>query len=151
MTLTVDQVCQAKYPGQVEALNITFLQTATELLIDKWNVAGIARPTEAELLAEAPQYEQAYTLIIFMQTGGVLVQNAIDATARAKQYTDGVYCASYAQSTNPAWAAQAQTFIAWRDSMFIYALQVFANIQSGQPAPTPEKFVAGFPQIVWPS
>lgn len=151
MTLSVDQVCQAKYPGQVEKQNITFIHTQTDILIDKWNVEGVDRPTEAELLAEAPQYEQAYALIIFMQVGGELVQVAIDTTAQSKQYNDGVYCASYAQSTNPVWAAQAQAFIAWRDSMFAYALQVFANIQQGQPAPTPEEFVAGFPQIVWPS
>ncbi len=151
MTLNVAQVCQAKYPGQVEKLNITFRQTQFEILIESWNVDGVDRPYESELLAEAPQYEAAYHLIIFMQLGAVLVQDTIDATAQSRQYKDGVYCASYAQSTNPVWAAEAQAFLAWRDSIYAYALQVFSDIQAGQPAPTQEEFVAGFPKIVWPS
>ncbi len=151
MTLNVAQVCQAKYPGEVEKLNITFRQTQFEILIESWKVIDVPRPTEAELLAEADQYEQAYNFIIFMQLGAVLVQEYIDTTAQSRQYKYGVYCASYAQSTNPVWAAEAQAFIAWRDSMYAYALQVFSDIQAGQPAPTQEEFVAGFPQIVWPS
>lgn len=150
MTLNVAQVCQAKYPGQVEKLNITFRQTDFDLLIDQWNVEGIARPSEADLLAEAADYEQAYALLIFMQLGTVLVQDTVDAVAQTKKYKDGVHCASYAQSTNAAWAAEAQAFVAWRDSIYAYALQQYANIQSGQPAPTEADFIAGFPEIVWP-
>ena len=151
MKLNVVQVCQAKYPGEVEKLHITFRQTDFDILIASWNVEGVPRPTEAELLAQADQYAEAYHLMIFMQTGQILVQSSIDSTAKSRQYNDGVYCASYAQSTNPTWAAEAQAFIAWRDSMYAYALQVFSDIQSGSPAPTQEEFVAGFPKIVWPS
>jgi hypothetical protein len=150
MTLNVVQVCQAKYPGEVEKLNISFRQSQFDIFIETWNVAGVERPTEAELLAEAPQYEAAYNLMIFMQIGQRLVQDTIDDTAKSRQYKNGVYCASYAQSTNPVWAAEAQAFIAWRDSIFAYALQVFSDIQGGQPAPTQEEFVAGFPSMVWP-
>lgn len=151
MTLNVVQICQAKYPGEVEKLHITFRQSEFEILIEEWKVEGIPRPTEAELLAEADEYEAAYHLIIFMQVGQQLIQNHIDDTAKSRQYNNGVYCASYAQSTNPVWAAEAQAFIAWRDSMYAYALQVFSDIQGGQPAPTQDEFVAGFPAMVWPS
>ena len=150
MTLNVAQICQAKYPGEVEKLNITFRQTQFDLLIETWNVAGVPRPKEADLLAEEAQYETPYNLIIFMQLGGILVQNSIDTTAQSRQYKDGVYCASYGQSTNPTWAAEAKAFIAWRDLMYAYALQVFSQIQGGQPAPTQDGFVAGFPVMVWP-
>lgn len=150
MTLNVVQICQAKYPGEVEKLHITFLQTEFDILIEEWKVAGVDRPTEAELLAQSDEYQTAYDLMIFMQIGQQLVQVTVDDTARSRQYNNGVYCASYAQSTNPVWAAEAQAFIAWRDSIYAYALQVFSDIQSGQPALTQEEFVAGFPEIVWP-
>ncbi len=150
MSLNIVQVCQAKYPGEVEKLNITFRQTDFDILIASWNVEGVERPTEAELLAEADQYEAAYNLMIFMIVGQQLVQTAIDDTAQSRQYRDGISCASYAQSTNPTWAAEAQAFIAWRDAMFIYALGVFKSIEDGNPAPTQEEFIAGFPTMVWP-
>ena len=151
MSLNVAQICQAKYPGEVEKLNITFQQTPFEILIDSWNVNGIPRPTEEELLAESDQYESIYNLIIFQQLGRVLMQDAIDNMAQSRHYKDGIYCASYVQSTNPIWAQEAQAFIAWRDSMYAYGIQIFSDIQNGQPAPTQEEFIAGFPEIVWPS
>ncbi len=64
MSLNIVQVCQAKYPGEVEKLNITFRQTDFDILIASWNVEGVERPTEAELLAEADQYEAAYNLMM---------------------------------------------------------------------------------------
>ena len=151
MTLNVVQVCQAKYPGEVEKFHITFRQTQFDILIESWNVPGVERPTEAELLSESGQYEEAYNLMVFMQIGQKLVQDTIDDTAKSRQYNNGVSCVSYAQSTNPVWAAEAQAFMAWRDSMFSYALQVLSNIQGGQPALTQEEFIAGFPVMVWPA
>ncbi len=150
MTLNVAQICQAKYPGEVEMLNITFKQRDFDVVIYSWNVKGNPRPTEAELLAQADEYQSAYDLIIFMQIGEELVQQTIDTTAQSRQYKNGVYCASYAQSTNPVWAAEAEAFIAWRDSMYAYTLKVFSDIQAGEPIPTEDEFVAGFPEIVWP-
>lgn len=150
MSLTIPQICKAKYPGQVEKLNITFHQREFDIVIYSWNVEGVPRPTEAELLAQADEYQSAYDLIIFMQVGEELVQQTIDTTAQSRQYKNGVYCASYAQSTNPIWAAEAEAFIAWRDSMYAYALQVFSDVQGGEPVPTQDEFVAGFPEMVWP-
>lgn len=151
MSLDISQICRTKYPGEVEKLNITFRRTEFDTVIVRWNVDGIERPTEAELLAQSDEYESAFNLIRFMEIGKEIVQNLIDTTAQSRQYNNGVYCASYAQSTNPVWAAEAQAFIAWRDLMYAYALQVFSDIQAGQTAPTQEEFVAGFPEMVWPS
>lgn len=152
MTLNLAQVCQAKYPGEVEKLNITFqVSDFFAMRFHTWNVPGIPQPKEEDILAEADQYEQAYNKIIFIQNGDALVQERIDFTAQSRQYNNGVYCASYAQSTNPTWAAEATAFIAWRDDIFAYALEVYSDIQEGKPIPTQEEFVAGFPEIVWPS
>ncbi len=150
MTLNLTQICQAKYPGEVEKLNITFRQREFDVVIHSWHVEGIPRPKESDLLAEADEYEDRYNIIIFMQNGDILTQEVIDNTAQSRQYNNGVSCASYAQSTNPVWAAESQAFIAWRDSVYVYALQVYSDIQSGIPVPTQEEFVAGFPRMVWP-
>ncbi len=151
MTLNVLQICQIKYSNDVKKKNITFRKPASDILIDRWEVDGIPRPTEQELLAQSDQYEDQYNLMKFSELGRALIQNHIDSIAQSQQYKNGVYCVSYAQSTNPIWAAEAQAFIAWRDSIFAYSLQVFSGIQEGEPAPTQEEFVAGFPEMVWPS
>lgn len=151
MTLNVVQICQVKYPDEVRRMKITFRKPDFDILIDRWEVEGVERPKESDLLAEGDQYEQAYNLMRFREIGQVLVQNHIDEVAKTRQYNTGISCVSYAQSTNPVWAAEAQAFIAWRDEIFSYAIKIFLDIQEGQPAPTQEEFIAGFPKIVWPS
>jgi hypothetical protein len=79
------------------------------------------------------------------------IQGVIDQQARAKQFRDGVTLASYAASTNPQWAAEAQAFIAWRDAVWAHAYATFAKVQSGQmQQPTIEGFLSEMPVISWP-
>lgn len=80
------------------------------------------------------------------------IQTHIDATAKAKNYGDGTACASYSNSTNPAWAAEAQAFIAWRDAVWVYVYTQLAAVQSNQrTAPTVQGFISELPAMVWPS
>ena len=79
------------------------------------------------------------------------IQRHVDATAKARGYADGVGLAGYSTSTVPTWAAEAQTFIAWRDSVWIYAYTELAKVQGGQrTTPTVEALVAELPVVVWP-
>ena len=79
------------------------------------------------------------------------IQRHVDATAKARGYADGVGLAGYSTSTIPTWAAEAQTFIAWRDSVWIYAYTELAKVQGGQrTTPTVEALVAELPVVVWP-
>lgn len=79
------------------------------------------------------------------------IQGHVDATAQAREYADGVTLASYANSTNATWAAEAQAFISWRDAVWAYAYQELAKVQSGQrPVPTVAQIVSELPAIVWP-
>jgi hypothetical protein len=77
---------------------------------------------------------------------------APDAPAAARGYADGVTCASYVSSTLPGWAAEAEAFVAWRDSVWLYALTLLGEVKSGarQPPSLPE-FLQGMPPITWPS
>lgn len=80
------------------------------------------------------------------------LQLVIDLTAQSKDYKDGFACASYATSTNPQWAAEAASFITWRDNVFIYAYDYLEKVQNGQISnPNVEEFIAGIPVMVWPN
>jgi len=79
------------------------------------------------------------------------IQAHVDATAKARGYADGTAFAGYSTSTIPAWAAEAATFVAWRDAVWIYAYTQLAKVQGGQRAmPTLSDFVAELPAIKWP-
>jgi len=79
----------------------------------------------------------------------------VDATAQARNYDNAVSCASYVNSTNPQWAAEAQAFVAWRDAVWAYVFAELAEVENGQrPQPAIEEFVGELTAAVpmeWPS
>ncbi|MFK3847948.1 hypothetical protein ACI2J5_00410 [Agrobacterium pusense] len=80
------------------------------------------------------------------------IQNLVDNTARERQFRDGVTLASYIGSTKPKWAAEAQSFVAWRDNVWFYAYGELAKVQSGtRQQPTVEQFLAEIAPIAWPN
>lgn len=79
------------------------------------------------------------------------IQALIDKTARARSYDSGASCASYAASTNPAWAVEAQSFIAWRDAVWAHAYAEMAKAEAGaRERPPVATLLAEMPSIVWP-
>ncbi|KVK49517.1 hypothetical protein L905_19190 [Agrobacterium sp. TS43] len=79
------------------------------------------------------------------------IQNLVDSTARERQFRDGVTLASYAASTKPNWAAEAQAFVAWRDDVWSYAYGELAKVQAGQrQQPTVDEFLSEIAPISWP-
>lgn len=75
----------------------------------------------------------------------------VDAVARSRHYDGGNSLASYTPGTNPAWAAEATAFVAWRDAVWVYAHAELDKAMTGQrPVPTVEAFVAELPTIAWP-
>lgn len=95
---------------------------------------------------------EQYAPYVSTETYGSVVQAHIDSVARAHGYNDGMTCVSYQGSANPTWAAEAQTFLAWRDAVWSYAYTQIAAVQSGQrPQPTVAGFVAELPAIEWPA
>lgn len=80
------------------------------------------------------------------------IQTYVDDVARARQYDNGISCASYKDSTNATWAAESAAFIAWRDAVWLYAFGELDKVQNGQrPQPTVQDFLAELPEITWPS
>ncbi len=79
------------------------------------------------------------------------IQSKIDAAAKSRGYASGVALAGYASSTVPEWAAEAAAFIAWRDSVWLYAYRELAKVQSGQrQKPRVSEMTSELPAVAWP-
>jgi hypothetical protein len=79
------------------------------------------------------------------------LEQAINDKAAEKSYSSGVSCATYKDSTNSQWAAEAQAFVAWRDSCYEYGYDYLSRAQSGEiHNPTLEDFLNGLPTMIWP-
>lgn len=79
------------------------------------------------------------------------VSDHIEATARNRGYDSQDRLASYVLSDVPAWKAEAQAFIAWRDLVWAYVFMSQAAVASGQRTqPEIEAFKSELPQIQWP-
>lgn len=76
----------------------------------------------------------------------------INEKAAEKNYSSGVSCASYKDSTNVQWAAEATAFIAWRDNCYEYGYDYMAKAQDGIIlSPSVDDFISGLPVMEWPT
>lgn len=110
---------------------------------DGWDALAIDAPAEMPVLGRTPPP----TLADYQAA----VEAHVEGTARARDYASAVSCASYIYSTNPAWAAEATAFVAWRDAVWIEVYATLAAVQGGAPAPSVTGLVAGLPAVVWPA
>ncbi len=79
------------------------------------------------------------------------IQMHVRSVACARGYDSAESCASYVSSTNAAWADEGRIFVAWRDTVWAYALTTLAAAKAGtEAAPTAENIIASLPVIVWP-
>lgn len=79
------------------------------------------------------------------------IEAHVDEVARERRYSGAVSLASYVNSTVPQWSAEAITFVAWRDTVWLYAYAELEKVQNGQrPQPTIEDFIAELAPIEWP-
>ncbi len=80
------------------------------------------------------------------------IQAYLNDVALQKGYESALYCLSYLNSTIPAWSEEAHTFLAWRDSVWIYVLGELPKFLNGDRPLIPlEQFITEFPVITWPS
>nr|WP_313011590.1 hypothetical protein [Brucella intermedia] len=95
-----------------------------------------------------PEMKKAQDLSSTVEAYRFSIQRLIDSKAQEKLYDDGVSLASYINSTVPEWAGQAAAFVAWRDSVWVYAFAELAKVQSGErPEPSIDDFLAELPSF----
>ena len=79
------------------------------------------------------------------------IDNHVESVAKSREYNNAAALAGYANSTVPEWAAEAQTFVAWRDAVWLQTFTMLEQVMSGAlTPPTEEELLASFPEIVWP-
>lgn len=135
------EITEAEYQAALEGImegKIVSIEGGVFALVDP-------PPPEPEPEPESPTLEDYRAAI----------RAHVDATAQARDYDNAVSCASYVNSTNPQWAAEAQAFVAWRDAVWAYVFAELAKVENGQrPQPAIEEFVGELTAAVpmeWPS
>lgn len=68
----------------------------------------------------------------------------LDSVVQAKGYDSIVSCASYANSTDPTFRAEAEAAIAWRDAVYRRGYEILSDIPDG--VTTPDDVMALLPQ-----
>lgn len=80
------------------------------------------------------------------------IQHHVDEAARSRRYDSGNSLASYVTSTNEAWAAEAQAFVAWRDAVWQHAYAELDKVVAGErEQPGVDDFIGELPVIEWPA
>jgi hypothetical protein len=75
----------------------------------------------------------------------------LDTVAQQHQYDNRLTIVAYLSSTNPAWAAEAEAFIGWRDACLAKMFELLAAVEAGQiQPPTIDQFISAMPVIGWP-
>lgn len=79
------------------------------------------------------------------------IQAHLDAAAQSKRYENGNSLATYVNSTNVQWSAEAEAFVAWRDAVWVYAYAELDKVLGGlREIPTVDDFLAELPAMEWP-
>ena len=80
------------------------------------------------------------------------IQAMLEKTALSRRYEQGATAfATYVNSKDTEWAAEAQAFVAWRDTVWRYAYQQLDAVQAGdREQPSVEELLAELPEPTWP-
>ena len=79
------------------------------------------------------------------------IDTHVENTAKAKMYNSAAHCASYVTSTVEQWAAEAQAFVAWRDSVWTYTLSLLNTLTTLEAVPDETALITSLPPMQWPS
>lgn len=79
------------------------------------------------------------------------IQSHVDAQAVSRRYDSGNSLATYVNSTNAQWAAEAVAFVAWRDAVWAYAYGEMDRVLNGdREQPTIDELLEELPEMEWP-
>jgi hypothetical protein len=79
------------------------------------------------------------------------IQAVLDQAAIERRYTSGDTMATYVNSTNATWAAEAAAFVKWRDAVWLYAYTQLDAVKAGEIVPPAlDVFLASLPTADWP-
>ena len=103
----------------------------------------------SQLITAQIKAEQARAALV--EAFRAAIQSHVDTVATSRRYDSAVSLASYVASGNPAWAAEAQAFVTWRDAVWAYAYTELDKVLDGlRRQPGIGEFIAELPVIEWP-
>lgn len=131
--------------GVWEATALTTLPEAVRVAAEEhWTAARVA----AYRIGAKPPVPTTEDMVEAFRAA---IQSHVDTVATSRRYDSAVSLASYVASNNPAWAAEAQAFVAWRDAVWVYAYAEMDKVLNGQrDQPGIGEFIAELPAIDWP-
>lgn len=136
------------YPDADMLTNVRVQDNGEGQFIAYWDEGKLGpKPSEQDILDQIPVVRLA-----FMQKQIELsMRELVEAKPLERGYDNVMTLSSYTTSGNAQWKAEADAFIAWRDSVFAYAYQTLADVQAElTPLPSLEDFMAEMPTLKWP-
>ena len=80
-----------------------------------------------------------------------LLKSHIKTVALERNYDNALSIATFTNSTNTDWKAEAEAFVAWRDDVWAYAIEQLDLFESGgRELVTTDEFINELPVIRWP-
>lgn len=151
--MNIIDIVRLKYPGAIEDGLVTFVQHSTEtgIEIGEWNIDGIERPTEADLLAESSMHEHDHNIYILKTIFNTALKKHFNAVAQERDYDDELKIMTYKGSSNSTWAAEAMAYSDWRDDVWEYAIAQLALFENNEREIVSEQdFINELPAMLWP-
>lgn len=122
-------------------------------LPDDWSAPNA--PRAAWVLTETGEIgvDAQKAAAIYRETYGAVIDRHVNATAHARGYDGAVSLVSYRfDEAQPAWAAEAEAFFAWRSQVWAYAVAQLASVLARERAqPSADELLAELPPIAWPA
>jgi hypothetical protein len=149
--MDVFEILTTKYPEAWFEQKMSFKDENDGLgiVVDRWDLP-IPKPNHDEIMAYESEMQPVFFLNQLKSAILVLVDELINKTAKRKNYDDAVACASYVNSTVMQWTSEAQTFIAWRDAVWVYCITEFEKAKNGdRDIVSAEEFLTELPLISW--
>lgn len=136
------------YPDADRRNDIVVQDDGSGLYIKHWDEDLYGpQPTEQSLLDQIPDLQLAY----LQQQVEASIRELVEAKPLERGYDNLMTLTSYTTSSNAQWKAEAEAFIAWRDSIFEYSYQVLADVQAELISlPSFDDFMAKVPTLTWP-
>lgn len=147
--MNLPELLQLKFPNIDFLKDVLLSDEGNGPFIREWNLE-VPKPSKEDLELWADELKVPFALNKFKQDGIRLLQELIEAQAKSKNYDSSLSCASYANSQNLQWKAEADAFIAWRDAVWAYAYNLFEVAQQGGNIPSVDEVMQNLPQITWP-
>lgn len=111
---------------------------------------------DADWITSKPSNEDFHAAALLVNKNIILrdyskaLQSLIDKKAQERNYADGYSLATYVSSSVASWKQEADTFVAWRDACWQYAIDVQNQVESGQlETPSVGDFINGVPSFSW--